>query len=700
MAGVEYNVAAILSGKDQGLETKLHAAGKAADKASRSLEAAKGVATAAAGAIGKAGDIVGGAIDGLVSFAAKGVATLGAAGIGAAMLGLKVGIVDVNAKLEDTEIGFTTLFHTIGGSDMNDSLEQARQIMGEIRKDAKDLPGEFGDFVGMAQTLTAPLLNAGKGVEDIRNLTRDTVVVAASLGVRFDQAGREMAMLLEGHAGGHNVLGTRLGITTHTQVNGKEFNKASAAERMDFITKKLGPAKDSLDLFSKSWGGLTSTLMDTGKQFLGNATSGIFGAAKKDMISLIQWTGRHEDQINVLARHIGYKLVDAYDVVRGKALWFADHWDVVNDKIDAFRGRLLAAWHEIEPLARRAALFLEHEASNPERMAKHLLLARAGAGAASAAPGLLSGGLQLGAFMRGSGGVAEAVEKGVAKGIAAQGGGLFGEAGALEASLGGNALLADSLGGGGAAAAGGVGAGAVAFAALAAAAVMAVAAVDNVSGSLSILSALGTDTWSTLSHLFEAIAGPGTAIREIIGGIGAVMIRAVDNNIRPMLTVLDALSTGLDHLNQGWNALWVTLQPFDPEKKAGEVDLLKESLDYLGIALTSVINPLGGFVALVKKLSGDKSPDDSFVPGAEAPLDRSTTTPSTAYITGGDFKPKGKSNATTKPPVVNAQGSHITIQLNLKDSDPDRIIRRVFTRMGDVLAKPIAAPFAPPPGGH
>ena len=87
MAGVEYNVAAILSGKDQGLETKLHAAGKAADKAARSLEAAKGVATAAAGAIGKAGDIVGGAIDGLVSFAAKGVSTLGAAGIGAAMLG-------------------------------------------------------------------------------------------------------------------------------------------------------------------------------------------------------------------------------------------------------------------------------------------------------------------------------------------------------------------------------------------------------------------------------------------------------------------------------------------------------------------------------------------------------------------------------------------------------------------------------------
>jgi len=351
----------------------------------------------------KAGKI-GSAFEGLGSFADGAAAAMDSVAgklfaVGAAMAALatagavgalKVGLVDVNSKLEDVEIGFATIFNMLGASgSFEQGLSMGKELMSQIRLDAASLPGEFADFVAMAQTITAPLVNAGKGMEDIRNLTRDSVVAAAALGVNYDQAAREMAQLLEGHAGGHNVLGTRLGITTSTQVNGKDFNKATSAERFDFIEKSLSKAKESLPAFQKSWSGLTSTMIDDGKRLLGAATQPLFERLKTTFAGIN--TMLESGTAMSYAERVGAWLGHAFDVVKAKAADVELYWYRIQNASMKFADELRGAFEKVWPIVEKIGSYLGDKLQDPGKFLGELAGARVGLAVAGAAPGALGG---------------------------------------------------------------------------------------------------------------------------------------------------------------------------------------------------------------------------------------------------------------------------------------------------------------------
>lgn len=358
--------------------------------------------------LGKMADKAAGAFDAvagkLFSLGAMAAVAAGAGGIAA----LKVGLVDVNAKLEDTTIGMAGAFRMLGAAGTFDAgLGMAKSLMADIRTDAASLPGEFQDFVSMAQTLTAPLLNAGKGIQDIRNLTRDTVVAASSLGVAYDQAAREMAQLLEGHAGGHNVLGTRLGITTSTMIGSKKFNEASAAERADFLNKAMVNAKDALPAFAKSWGGLTSTLSDNMKTLLGKTTAPLFERIKGTLWSIVGDGGlleRNAKRLDRMAASVGAALVRTYDWLFERGQWLVDHWDKIRDTAVLFGHALRDGFEKAWPTIQKIGLFLGEKLQDPGGLLKELVALRVGLGAVSSA-GTIANGV---AGMAGGGGMAAA----------------------------------------------------------------------------------------------------------------------------------------------------------------------------------------------------------------------------------------------------------------------------------------------------
>jgi hypothetical protein len=419
---------------------------KMADHAGHAAKAIDGLKSVAKGAAG--------AFDALVSSGAK-LAMLGGGAAGAgALAAIKFGLVDVNAKVEDTKLGFATIFNMLANTGIDNGLVLAQSLVEDIRKDAKELPGEFGDFVAMAQTITAPLLNAGKGMQDIRDMTRQTVVAAASLNVRFDQAAREMAMLIEGHAGGHNVLGGRLGITAHTQVKKagggtSEFNKATAAERIAHINALLEKGDQSLKHFGKSWSGLTSTMVDSMKQFLGRATFPLFERIKGSVEGINKLL--ESPKMNDLADAIGRDLVIAYDKVVDLSGWVADHWEDIKRAGIDFATTVRDLMKEVLPIAKQIA---QHLGEDPKGALKSLIAMRVGAGAIGAIPNVASLGMQA-ASMGGKGGGAAVnsvgdyqkfldagVKGGFANAAGVEGGAAMGVAGAGAAAALGVALIA------------------------------------------------------------------------------------------------------------------------------------------------------------------------------------------------------------------------------------------------------------------
>ena len=341
------------------------------------------------------GGKAGAALDSIADTAINAALSIGAAGIGAALLGVKVGLVDVNAKLEETQIGFATIFDMQGVANFTDSMGLAKTLMEGIRKDAQILPGEFGDFVSMAKTLSAPLLQAGQSLDGVRNMTRDTVVTAAAMGIEFQQAAREMAMALGGRVGGHNVLATRMGITAETQINGKKFHDASNVERYDFLTNAMKKATDALPAFQASWAGVTSTMADGMKRFLGNATLPLFEKMKGAVNRL---NGMLDSPAAAkMAEGIGNALGIGFDWALKKTEWIAEHWDEIRRKANEFATAIGDGFAKIEPTLERIGKALFEALKDPMKILKEFIALRVGAAALSFAPQLATLGVVAGA---------------------------------------------------------------------------------------------------------------------------------------------------------------------------------------------------------------------------------------------------------------------------------------------------------------
>lgn len=655
MADVEYSVAAILQlHGDAQVNSRLAATAGHAQKASSAIS---DIGRKGAAGLASVGQFIGGAIDklGLLTIAAgtAGAALVGAAGLGAA----KVGLIDVNAKLEDATLGFGTLFNMFGAApNLSGGLGMAQTLIEQIREDAKSLPGEFSDFVAMSQTLTAPLLNAGKGLTEIRGLTRDTVIAAASLGINFDQASREMAMLMEGHAGGHNILGTRLGITTSTQVAGKEFNKASQGERFDYITEKLKPAQQSLGMFARSWGGLTSTIIDSVKQFLGAATQPLFERLKFSMANLLTWQDKHKDKITQVGAAIGQFLVAGYDRVEKMVLSLPQYLVPAREAVLSIGHALKEGFDAAWPIIQKVIGFLSHELEKPGgagHMLKSLVALRVGAALATQAPSMLNMGLGAGRMLMGAGGAAEGAAAGAAGGL-------------------------------------GMGAGAAAAAIALPVMAVATAAIDNTLGSWDRLVETFSGLTVGIGSAFAVLTEKGGLFRDALGLLGSGIVLTLQIAIYPFTLAFEALAV----VGKGANEIWSLA-------KTGislATDALGLFVDGMGDVATSTNGAIAGMLALVTQMAGMESfarqleraarPKDYY--GGPSNL----TAAEQAFVDSGDGggkRPIGKTSSTN----VDARGSKIEIKLDVRDQDPDRIVRRMFDEIGKRVARPGTSPTAP-----
>ena len=63
------------------------------------------------------------------------------------------------------------------------------------------------------------------------------------------------------------------------------------------------------------------------------------------------------------------------------------------------------------------------------------------------------------------------------------------------------------------------------------------------------------------------------------------------------------------------------------------------------------------------------------------------------------YDDKGKSLRPTQKTVVDARGSKFEIKLDVRNDNPDRIVRRVFDGIGRAAARPISSSYGPPSKG-
>lgn len=287
-----------------------------------------------------------GAFERAVEGAANLAATVAKVGGAAAFGAVTYGTVLLNKELENTQIALAAIFGANGlTSSMPQGMSVAGDVMSKMRADAAALPGEFQDLVGIFKTISVPGFQAGASIDQLRGLAAQTMAVSQVMGLPMEQASRELAMLLEGRAGAHNVLGMRVAGLGGERA--EAFNKLPAADRLQVVRHELEKFAPAIEAYSHSFEGLSSTLVDNAKRFLGQATSPLFDRIKGALSDANTWFDENQDKVTRWSTGIGDGLAAAFDVARERIrAWWPDIQAFAEHAYD----RLSAVWQRLEPV--------------------------------------------------------------------------------------------------------------------------------------------------------------------------------------------------------------------------------------------------------------------------------------------------------------------------------------------------------------
>lgn len=267
--------------------------------------------------------------------------SLGKIGIGAGIAAATYGVLGLNNELESTKVSLAAVLNANGiGGGMAGAMEKAAGWVQQMKKDAKDLPGEFSDLLGIVQSGASAAFNAGLNVQSFEKLSAQAMAAGKAMAVPMDQAGRELAQLLEGRAGAHNVFGTRLGI------HASEFNTKSNDQRIKMLTDALGKFEPAIKVFGNTFDAQSSTLIDNVKSFVGAATGPLFDKVKGTLGDANAWFDNNQMTVKKYADNIGYHLANAFDYGKGVVL---EYGPLLIDFVERAYDKIVRLWQDAEP---------------------------------------------------------------------------------------------------------------------------------------------------------------------------------------------------------------------------------------------------------------------------------------------------------------------------------------------------------------
>lgn len=193
-----------------------------------------------------------------------------AVALGATYVGLSAGIsvfsrltksaLSYTAELESTKIGLSSVLSAVNDLSYSAAKLQADEAFNKIKELSITSPVGPRQMFQIFKGIVGPVRSAGKSMDVVYTMTKNSVLAANALGVDLEQASRDMQLMARGTAG----MDTRMFaimrsmglITESTEEWNKELSAAERAERLNEILKGFAPAGKE---FARSFAGVVST---------------------------------------------------------------------------------------------------------------------------------------------------------------------------------------------------------------------------------------------------------------------------------------------------------------------------------------------------------------------------------------------------------------------------------------------------------
>lgn len=232
----------------------------------------------------------------------------------------KVGLVEMNGEVEQLKITMASMFAGSGqAQDFSQGFRAAGKLMSIMRKDARELPGEFKDLAQIMMRIATPAANAGLSIAETEKLAANAMAIGVGGGMHADVVGRELGELIRGN------MSKRMPLLTHMpgfDMDSKEYNAMENSKRLRRLSQAMGMIAGTREAeavtqmraaFEKSWTGLWSTLKDQAKQTLGSLTESLFDRMKAALIKFNDWFFANQEKITEWAQRVGGFLADGFD---------------------------------------------------------------------------------------------------------------------------------------------------------------------------------------------------------------------------------------------------------------------------------------------------------------------------------------------------------------------------------------------------
>jgi len=289
MAGKKIPVETVMTARDVNVAQAWEKLARSADKYTRGVQTAYG------------------AFDKLQTLSLGGFdPTAGILDLGSGVLGMAKSLVKINQELENTTNNLAGSIQVYKfGENYADSLLIASGALQQIKKDAASLPGTDTDFI-RAFSITFPAqAQAGvKSLDEAIKRSDNLTAVLLAKGVDSGQIGRDLALMIKGHAGAD----VRSFMELQGQLGVKDaaaFNALDTKKRMAKLDEVINKNKDVIKAFGTTWEAATSTSQSYFKELVQVGSAPLFEIAKKNVIEMNQWFEKSKPKIMDLVNLYG-----------------------------------------------------------------------------------------------------------------------------------------------------------------------------------------------------------------------------------------------------------------------------------------------------------------------------------------------------------------------------------------------------------
>lgn len=272
------------------------------------------------------------------------IANLAVSAVGSAISGIgkaaMIGLQEMNGEVERLSITMAMMFTGSGQvQSFNQGMEASAELMRRMRKDARELPGEFTDLANIMLRVTTPAAKAGLSVGETERIAANAMAVGVGAGLRPDVVGRELADMIGGRMRRMMPL---TNILPNFNMESKEFNALPIEKRVARLKQALGMVEGTKEFeavtsmrqaFEHSWVGLWSSLKDNAKLTLGSVTAELFDHIKNALIRFNTWFYANQEKIETWAHRVGHFMAVGFDRALAAAEKIAPIAMMIGDKL-------------------------------------------------------------------------------------------------------------------------------------------------------------------------------------------------------------------------------------------------------------------------------------------------------------------------------------------------------------------------------